>query len=53
MKSHKQKSGSVNKRLWIVPVIILIILSLFGGAYYAVSRLQEYQAEQLAFLSKD
>lgn len=46
MKSHKQKSGSVSKRLWIVPVIILLILSLSGGAYYAVSRLQEYQAER-------
>jgi len=46
MKSHKQKSGSVSKRLWIVPVIILLIISLSGGAYYAVSRLQEYQAER-------
>ncbi len=45
MKSRKRKAGRVSKRLWIVPVILLLVLTLAGGAYYAYSIYQDRQAE--------
>jgi vancomycin resistance protein YoaR len=45
MTENTNPSGITKKRLWIIPVIIVLIIALSGGAYYAFSRYQIYQAE--------
>lgn len=50
MNSRKNRSGMPSRQLWIIPVIILLIVAVTGGGYFAFSQLQAMTANSRSTL---